>query len=132
MNDSLKDAELKPVYAVSRLHFGAFRDAQATKDKYWYFGALRSHASYMLGSFNRNKPVKVSIKYAPPCSGCSKCYLNRSDLTKRREEVKNKRWWHPFIPSFRRNLSKVKLHYPVQQVKERVKLKYSLVSRYFR
>jgi hypothetical protein len=106
-NDCLQEAELKPVYAVNNLEFGVFRDARASRDKYWYFGSFRTHAPYVFGSFDRDAPIKANVKYTPPCSGCSKCYLNRSDLTKRREEVKNKRWWHPFVPTFRRNLGEL-------------------------
>ncbi|KAK7582479.1 hypothetical protein V9T40_013924 [Parthenolecanium corni] len=97
IDDSDSDKKLLPVYAVHRLRIGAFRDADSKIDKYWYFGKLRSYASYLLGSYDRDSPVKVDIKFSSPCSGCSKCYTDRLDLRRPRVVEPQKRWWHVFI-----------------------------------
>lgn len=41
------DLQKKPIYAVSGIEWGAYRDAQAKKDKYWYLGPLRNYATYL-------------------------------------------------------------------------------------
>lgn len=46
-NDESDDVNNKPVYAVSSLKWGAYRDAAARKDSYWYFGPLRNYATYI-------------------------------------------------------------------------------------
>lgn len=43
----LNDSTSKPVYAVDSLKWGAYRDADVRKDKYWYFGPLRKYATYV-------------------------------------------------------------------------------------
>ena len=37
----------KPVYGLVGMQWGAFRDAQARREKYWYFGGLRGYATYL-------------------------------------------------------------------------------------
>lgn len=37
----------KPVYAVASLKWGAYRDAEASKDSYWVFGPMRKYATYI-------------------------------------------------------------------------------------
>lgn len=37
----------KPIFAVSGLRWGAFRDADTKFDKYWYFGSLRNYVTYV-------------------------------------------------------------------------------------
>lgn len=37
----------KPVFGLVGMHWGAFRDANARKDKYWYFAGLRKYATYV-------------------------------------------------------------------------------------
>nr|CAI5840901.1 unnamed protein product [Callosobruchus analis] len=37
----------KPVYAVGQLKWGAYRDAEAKKDSYWYFGPMKNYATYI-------------------------------------------------------------------------------------
>lgn len=41
------EEQRKPIYAVSGIQWGAYRDAQAKKDKYWYLGPLRNYATYL-------------------------------------------------------------------------------------
>lgn len=37
----------KPVYALNSLKWGAYRDADVRKEKYWYFGSLKRYATYI-------------------------------------------------------------------------------------
>lgn len=37
----------KPVYALNSLKWGAYRDADVRKEKYWYFGPFRCYATYI-------------------------------------------------------------------------------------
>lgn len=37
----------KPVYAVSGIKWGAYRDAEVKKDSYWYFGGLKNYVTYI-------------------------------------------------------------------------------------
>lgn len=45
--DGDESASRKPIYAVAGIKWGAYRDAEAKKDSYWYFGALRKYATYI-------------------------------------------------------------------------------------
>ncbi|XP_018331823.1 acylglycerol kinase, mitochondrial isoform X1 [Agrilus planipennis] len=81
----------KPIYAVSCLEWGAFRDAEARKDKYWYFGPLRSYITYLVNGFKNdlNWDCKATINYTLPCKGCSNCQAKPNE---------NRRWYHRFMP----------------------------------
>lgn len=46
----LEDAN-KPIYAVNSLKWGAYRDADARIENYWYFGPLRHYATYIFSGF---------------------------------------------------------------------------------
>lgn len=45
--DGDEEKQKKPIYAVSGIRWGAYRDAEVKKDKYWYFGSLRKYATYL-------------------------------------------------------------------------------------
>ncbi|KAK3909100.1 Acylglycerol kinase, mitochondrial [Frankliniella fusca] len=97
-NKSVND-EGKPVYGLVGLEWGAFRDANARKDKYWYFGGLKSYASYIFtGLKDESKGVtwkaQANVEYTKPCEGCSKCYGERFDLHP--EKALSKSWWSSF------------------------------------
>lgn len=94
----------RPIYAVDSIQLGAFRDAHMKIDKYWYFWKLRSIVPYVLGSFYRNKVIG-ELTYTSPCTGCAKCYKNRSDLfTGIQQHIEPRRWWHAFVPNFQKSL----------------------------
>lgn len=80
----------KPVYALSGIEWGAFRDAAARRDKYWYFGPLRNYATYIFSGtkVNLTWDCAAQIKYLPPCSGCSNCYITQTKPGKIQG-----RWW---------------------------------------
>ncbi|RVE54723.1 hypothetical protein evm_000490 [Chilo suppressalis] len=82
----------RPIYALSCLEWGAFRDTLAKKDKYWFCGSLREYASFLFNGYKESITWNCSgvMKYTPPCAGCSNC-------VQRRTEVKRK--WLFFMPS---------------------------------
>ncbi|KAJ9596124.1 hypothetical protein L9F63_012708, partial [Diploptera punctata] len=92
-----KESEVigKPVYCLGGIEWGAFRDASAKKDKYWYWGTLRSYAAMMFMGMKEKGMTwqcESHVTYILPCAGCSNCH--------RVEETNNKtsRWWHMFLP----------------------------------
>lgn len=86
----------KPVYAIDSLHWGAYRDILAKRDKYWYFGPLREYAAFVFNAFDGDAQWKCKAKltFTPPCSGCKNCYV----IQEQRFVESNKRWWSRFIP----------------------------------
>lgn len=84
----------KPVYAVSNLELGVFKDADSSISKYWYFGPLKKKAAYFVRALKEwpaNQEFELSYVY--PCTGCSKCY--EAPLEK---PVPKRRWWQSLIP----------------------------------
>ncbi|KAJ8911340.1 hypothetical protein NQ315_014184 [Exocentrus adspersus] len=65
----------KPIYAVAGIKWGAYRDAEAKIDSYWYFGTLRKYATYIFNglksSLSQNR--QAVLNYSAPCEGCSNC-----------------------------------------------------------
>lgn len=82
----------RPIYAMSSIEYGAFRDTMARKDKYWFCGALRDYAAFLFNGYKNSLTWDCSgvIKYTPPCAGCSNC-------VQRKKEVKRK--WSLFLPN---------------------------------
>ncbi|XP_008558541.1 acylglycerol kinase, mitochondrial [Microplitis demolitor] len=90
-----EDNLIKPIYALSSIELGAWRDADSRRNKYWYWGSLRRYVTYVFNGFKNdlNWNCNATIRYTDPCPGCSKCYQQyqssgQSDV----------RWWHVFIP----------------------------------
>ncbi|XP_052739626.1 acylglycerol kinase, mitochondrial isoform X2 [Bicyclus anynana] len=81
----------KPVYALTSIEWGAFRDTLAKKDKYWIYGPLREYASYIFNGYKDSLCWNCSgtLRYTPPCSGCSNCLRKKPEI---------KRKWF-FMPS---------------------------------
>lgn len=90
----------KPVYALGRLQWGAFRDAYEKRDRYWYLGSLRDYATFLFNAFNDSITWHCSAKliYTDPCQGCSNCYVKPNTTTPIQNQ---RRWWSGFIPTFR-------------------------------
>uniref|UniRef100_A0A2A4K801 Acylglycerol kinase, mitochondrial n=1 Tax=Heliothis virescens TaxID=7102 RepID=A0A2A4K801_HELVI len=86
------DAFGKPIYALCSLEWGAFRDVSSKKHKYWLYGSLREYASYIFNGYRQSLTwhCKGTIKYTPPCDGCSNCLKKRPQL---------KRKWSFFVPT---------------------------------
>lgn len=72
----------RPIYALSSIEWGAFRDALARKDKYWFLGSLREYAAYIFNGYKDSLTWNCSgtIKYTPPCTGCSNCVEKRPEV----------------------------------------------------
>lgn len=90
----------KPVYAVGRLQWGAYRDAFEKRDRYWYLGSLREYATFVFNAFSDSLTwnCTATLTYTEPCLGCSNCYVKPNSTSPARSQ---RRWWSSFIPSFR-------------------------------
>ncbi|XP_013780224.1 acylglycerol kinase, mitochondrial-like [Limulus polyphemus] len=85
----------RPVYAVSKLEFGAFRDTEETISKYWYFGPLKKRMAYIFSAIRKWPPAsEIYLSYLSPCSGCSKCYVSAPPSV----TPQHRRWWEVFLP----------------------------------
>lgn len=89
-------SNVKPVYAIDSLHWGAYRDIWIKRDKYWYFGSLRDYATFLFNAFDDDAQWKCKAKLvlSPPCSGCKNCFAKQEE----RAVETNRRWWSRFIP----------------------------------
>lgn len=107
--DVLQDDEGpgKPVYAVSGIKWGPYRDAYSKQDKYWYFDGLRGYAAYLFAG-DRTDKVAAHVTYTPPCTGCSKCHRFRTDLQTPEPKY---RWWHYIVPTLGRRQAVTKIDY---------------------
>ncbi|XP_045447779.1 acylglycerol kinase, mitochondrial [Melitaea cinxia] len=90
--DTGDETPSKPVYALTSIEWGAFRDNMAKKDKYWIYGPLRGYASYIFNGYKDSLTWDCSgtIKYTPPCPGCENCITKKPEI---------KRKWTFFIPN---------------------------------
>jgi hypothetical protein len=84
------------VYCLGGIQWGAYRDANAKKDKYWYWGMLRSYVTYIfMGLKSEESGVswqcKGHLSYIVPCKGCSRC------VRAVESDKSGHRWWHVFI-----------------------------------
>lgn len=89
---SAEESPSRPIYAMSAIEWGAFRDTLAKRDKYWYLGSLREYAAFIFNGFKESLTWNCcgTMRYTLPCSGCSNCIPKRV-------EVKSK--WSFFMPT---------------------------------
>ncbi|XP_060821605.1 acylglycerol kinase, mitochondrial [Bombus pascuorum] len=94
--DNNPEEPAKPIYAMGTVEWGVWKDANASANKYWYWGFLRKYVTYVFNGYeeNLNKYCDAVLKYTLPCEGCSRCSQNNliSNL--------NTRWWHVFLPRY--------------------------------
>ncbi|XP_043269650.1 acylglycerol kinase, mitochondrial [Venturia canescens] len=94
-----KDPEndIKPVYAVGIIEWGAWRDAESRVNKYWYWGYLRKYVTYIFTGYKKdvNWDCNATVRYSEPCHGCSRCY---KELHSTEETNTTRRWWQAFLP----------------------------------
>ncbi|XP_020619871.1 acylglycerol kinase, mitochondrial-like isoform X2 [Orbicella faveolata] len=58
----IKGDEGRPTFALSKLHWGAFRDANEKQDKFWIVGPFRRKLSYVVAAIkNANSFLKVKL-----------------------------------------------------------------------
>ncbi|XP_021931037.1 acylglycerol kinase, mitochondrial, partial [Zootermopsis nevadensis] len=86
----------KAVYCLGGIQWGAYRDAHAKRDKYWYWGALRSYVTYVFTGLKSDESdvswqCKGVLSYILPCSGCSRC------IQPVETDTSTRRWWHVFV-----------------------------------
>ncbi|XP_059055522.1 acylglycerol kinase, mitochondrial [Achroia grisella] len=90
----LNDEEVpsRPIYAMSSIEYGAFRDTLARRDKYWFCGPLREYATFLFNGYKNSLTWDCSgtIRYTPPCTGCGNCI-------QKKPEFKTK--WSFFFPT---------------------------------
>lgn len=88
----------KPIYALSSLEYGAYRDTLAKKDKYWIYGPWRAYAAIIFNGYKQsiNWECSGTLKYTPPCNGCSNCVKKKPEVPKR---------WSFFVPNTQQTLS---------------------------
>ncbi|XP_036147827.1 acylglycerol kinase, mitochondrial isoform X2 [Monomorium pharaonis] len=96
--DNDTENPIKPVYAVGGIEWGAWSDAHARIDKYWYWGALRKYVAYVFSGYKSdlNWNCNAVMKYTNPCKGCSSCYSK--NFFRDQSMYSNRRWWHVFLP----------------------------------
>ncbi|XP_076274247.1 acylglycerol kinase-like protein Mulk isoform X1 [Rhynchophorus ferrugineus] len=82
----------KPVYAVSGIKWGAYRDAEVKKDSYWYFGGLKKYVTYLFNGLKSSLSwnCQAELYYSPPCPGCSNCVQVQSSLSR-------SKWFQSFM-----------------------------------
>ncbi|KAG8310086.1 acylglycerol kinase, mitochondrial-like isoform X2 [Homalodisca vitripennis] len=85
----------KPVYGLSGIRWGVYRDALSKQDRYWYLGPLRGYASVLFNSLHK-EPIAAHVVFTHACDGCSRCYESRTDL----HPTQQHRWYHYLVPSF--------------------------------
>lgn len=73
------EGDNKPIYALSGIKWGAFRDAEIKKDSYWVYGSLRKYATYLFNGYKSSLTWRCNalLSYSPPCTGCSNCAPNK-------------------------------------------------------
>ncbi|XP_031721665.1 acylglycerol kinase, mitochondrial [Anarrhichthys ocellatus] len=63
----IKGEKDQPVFALTGLRWGAFRDVAATISKYWYLGPLKTNAAHWLSTLREWPLVReVSVSYLAP------------------------------------------------------------------
>lgn len=82
----------KPIYAVTNLQWGGFRDVFAKREKYWYTGSLRNYTAFLFNGFDPFE-CKAKLIYSEACGGCSNCHVKPETV-----KVQSKRWWARFLP----------------------------------
>ncbi|CAG2054307.1 unnamed protein product [Timema podura] len=92
----------KPVYCLAGIEWGAYRDTNARKDKYWYFDGLRWYAAYLFNGLKSDISwrCEADLDFSLPCAGCSNCHSNaaiKQDVLSDKQKV-GARWWQSYLP----------------------------------
>lgn len=90
----------KPIFAVGHIEWGAFRDAFVKRDKYWIYGRLRDYATFIFNGYKSSLcwECKGTLKFTPPCPGCSNCRLPEPPI--------KSRWLDIFLPTVDKSSNK--------------------------
>nr|CAD7452916.1 unnamed protein product [Timema tahoe] len=92
----------KPVYCLAGIEWGAYRDTNARKDKYWYFDGLRWYAAYLFNGLKSDISwgCEADLDFSLPCAGCSNCHSHaaiKQDVLSDKQKV-GARWWQSYLP----------------------------------
>lgn len=64
-----------PVYALSTVSYGYLSDKQASLEKYWYYGPLKSHINNYYSHRSAYHAKKdFTLEYCNNCSNCKSCF----------------------------------------------------------
>ncbi|KAK2167133.1 hypothetical protein LSH36_32g23048 [Paralvinella palmiformis] len=86
----ITDEENRTVFAVNSFEWGAFKEAENRAKKYWYFGPLKRHWTYLMSTTSRWPPIiQGHFSYVNYCSGCSNCH--------KPPPKQQWKWWHIFL-----------------------------------
>nr|CAD7444174.1 unnamed protein product [Timema bartmani] len=99
---SFGDLPGKPVYCLAGIEWGAYRDTNARKDKYWYFDGLRWYAAYLFNGLKSDISwgCEADLDFSLPCAGCSNCHSHaaiKQDVLSDKQKV-GARWWQSYLP----------------------------------
>lgn len=99
--ESSDSSQLKPIYAMATIHWGAFRDALTMRDKYWYTGPWRAYTAFLFNAFSDGLTwnCNAHLRYSPPCNGCSNCYVRPMATAGTNASGGSRRWWSGFTSS---------------------------------
>lgn len=80
-----EEAAGRPIYAMSSIEWGAFRDTMARRDKYWWLGSLRDYATFFFNGYKTSLTWNCTgtVKYTPPCAGCSNCVTKKPEFKRK-------------------------------------------------
>lgn len=88
----------KPIYAMSSIQWGAFRDALALRDKYWYYGGFREQMAIFFNAIRSSRlnwDCRGTLTTTPACAGCVNCF----ETPDAQPQYKSRNWWSFFVPT---------------------------------
>nr|CAD7571418.1 unnamed protein product [Timema californicum] len=106
----------KPIYCLAGIEWGAYRDTNARKDKYWYFDGLRWYAAYLFNGLKSDISwrCEADLDFSLPCPGCSSCHTAvEQDVSSDKQKV-GARWWQSYLPRLGQSPATNKYH--VEQI----------------
>nr|CAD7425521.1 unnamed protein product [Timema monikensis] len=106
----------KPIYCLAGIEWGAYRDTNARKDKYWYFDGLRWYAAYLFNGLKSDISwrCEADLNFSLPCAGCSSCHTAvKQDVLSDKQKV-GARWWQSYLPRLGQSPATNKYH--VEQI----------------
>lgn len=77
VENTKQQEQRKAIFGLHTFSWGILKDIDVNKEKYWYFGVLKHHASAIITSLSKkfNQNILANIISTPPCPGCNKCEL---------------------------------------------------------
>lgn len=69
-----------PVYGLAGIEWGLWRQIKKREEALWFLGPLNKYASLIFHGNALQQEVTANIRYSKPCSGCSQCFKQVTDL----------------------------------------------------